>query len=334
MSRFVTIHYDPEKWVELNKRPNRKKLVTITDGQSESTNTSRNSVDLTPSKMVTFKFGSRAKSREVSTSPTKRISSPTLAALRNLHKNGNNINTVNRSRSASPPVEFQRSETPNIDDSLTAMSMYQNFVMEQKTEQEVLEADWFDDLKRVAQRLHFLREAYKIVQSVHRKKLEVKQSSTPEAENEAGEVVGNLVVEEEEGVTTPAGIDVEEEESSRRRESVGDHLSLDLLNVPGITISPLVSEADQDEEDITSSQPGTSPIKQSGGENDSTGDNIMLSGRRRNFIGSNENSIYKKENDNLDLDVGSLQDNDNDSIDGGNSSSNFETPMEHISGMY
>lgn len=332
MSRFVTIHYDPEKWVELNKRPNRKKLVTISDGQSDSPNQSRNSVDLTPSKMVTFKFGSRAKSREVSTSPTKRISSPTLAALRNLHKNGNNLNTVNRSRSTSPPVEFQRSETPNIDDSLTAMSMYQNFVMEQKTEQEVLEADWFEDLKRVAQRLHFLREAYKIVQSVHRKKLEVKQSSTPEGENEAIEEVGNLAAEEEEDVTTPAAID-EVVESSRRRGSAGEHLNHDLLNVPGITISPLVLEADQDEEDINSSQLDTSPIKQSGA-NDSTVDNIMLSGRRRNLIGNNENSIYKKDNDNLDLEVGSLQDNDNDSIDGGNSSSNFETPMEHISGMY
>lgn len=107
----------------------------------------------TPSKMVTLRYGTGRHGG----SPQSR---PSL--------------TYTTSRSSTPPPSAadgpRRSATPNIEESLDAMARYL-----ETTEGAPSDAEWLDDLKFVAQRLHFIKESYRLVLAMHRRRVAEKE---------------------------------------------------------------------------------------------------------------------------------------------------------------
>lgn len=164
MSKIVSIQYSPQRWRELSHdRPDFN-----TTGQSFNR--------MTPTKIVTIKFESRAASRE------SRSSSPRKEVVLSV-----NLQKKEDSKEPSPSVgSFSRSSSPNVEDSIRAMSMYQQFSSDGNVEE--VEQQWINDITHVAKRLHFLRESYRVVQSIHRKKIAGK-AIEGEVNNTEGEEV-------------------------------------------------------------------------------------------------------------------------------------------------
>ena len=107
----------------------------------------------TPSKMVTLRYGTGRHGG----SPQNR---PSLS--------------YTTSRSSTPPPSAsngtRRSATPNIEESLDAMARYL-----ETAEGAAADAEWLDDLKFVAQRLHFIKESYRLVLAMHRRRVAEKE---------------------------------------------------------------------------------------------------------------------------------------------------------------